>query len=134
MTAAVAAQSPGLVLALAVTLAGGAGALGRTLVNDAVAHRLRSDFPFGILSINVVGSLVLGLLTGLAWYHHLPADVLTVAGIGLCGGFTTWSTAIWETLALIRLRLFSQAALYTLGGMVLAVGGAAAGIGLAALM
>jgi CrcB protein len=127
-----AAPSPDLGLALAVTLAGGAGALLRTLLNDAVAHRLAGDFPLGILSINIAGSFLLGLVTGLAWYHGLSSTTLAIVGIGLCGGFTTWSTAIWETLALLRLRLFAQAAFYTLGGLGLALGAAAAGIGIAA--
>jgi fluoride exporter len=127
-------QSPDLLLALVVTLAGAAGAVSRTLLNDFIAHRVASDFPFGILTINVAGSFLLGLLTGLAWYHGLPANVLTVAGIGLCGGFTTWSTAIWETLALLRLRLLAQAVLYTIGGVTVAVGAAAAGIAVAALV
>jgi CrcB protein len=128
-----AVHSPDLGLALAVTLAGGAGALLRTLVNDGVAHRVAGDFPYGILSINVAGSFLLGLFTGLAWYHGLSSTTLAIVGIGLCGGFTTWSTAIWETLALLRLRLFTQAALYTLGGLALALGAAAAGIGIAAV-
>jgi CrcB protein len=123
-----------LSLTLAVSVCGGAGALFRTFVNDAIAHRVRSDFPFGILTINVTGSFLLGLLTGLYWYHGLSSDLLTVAGVGLCGGFTTWSTSIWETLALLRLRLFAQAAAYTLGGLGPAVGVAALGIGAAALL
>lgn len=126
-------QSPDLVLALAVTVAGALGALARTLVNDAIAHRVASDFPFGILAINVTGSFVLGLLTGLALYHGWPTNVVTIAGIGACGGFTTWSTSIWETLQLLRLRLFTQSVLYTVGGLALAIAAAAAGIGLAGL-
>ena len=129
----VAGHSPGLTLALAVTLAGAVGALARTFVNDAIAHRVAPDFPFGILTINVTGSFLLGLLTGLAWYHGLSSNILTIAGIGLCGAFTTWSTSIWETMQLLRLRLFTQAALYTVGGLSLAIGAAAGGIGLAAL-
>jgi fluoride exporter len=126
-------HSPTLGLALAVAGAGALGALLRTFLNDAIAHRVRSDFPFGILSVNVSGSFLLGLLTGLSWYHGLPADVVVVAGVGLCGGFTTWSTAIWETLALLRLGRLGQAASYTLGGLAMAVGAAGLGIGLAAL-
>jgi CrcB protein len=127
-------HSPLLALVFGVFIAGAVGALARTLINDAIAHRMCSDFPYGILTINVVGSLVLGLLTGMSWYHGLSANILTVAGVGLCGGFTTWSTSIWETLALLRLREFTHAATYTLGGLVLAVGAAAAGIGIAGLL
>lgn len=131
---AAAGHSPGLTLLLAVLLAGASGALARTFVNDAIAHWARSDFPFGILTVNLIGSLALGLLTGLAMYHGLSADTLIVAGTGICGGFTTWSTSIWETLQLLRLRLYTQATLYTLGGLACAVAAALAGIGLAALI
>ncbi len=127
-------HSPTFFLALEVTLAGALGALARTLLNDAIAHRVASDFPFGILTINITGSFLLGILTGSTWYHGLSGNILAVAGIGFCGGFTTWSTAIWETLQLLRLRLFSQSVAYTFGGLAASVGAAAAGIGLAAIL
>lgn len=127
------AHAPDLTLALVIALAGGLGALARTELNDAMAHRVASDFPFGILAVNVSGSFVLGFLTGLAMYHGLSSHTLFVAGVGFCGGFTTWSTAIWETLQLLRLRLYAQSAAYTLGGLALAVGAAALGIAAASL-
>jgi fluoride exporter len=133
MIAATHSPTPVLALAVAVLLAGALGALGRQLLNDAIAHRLRSDFPFGILTVNLIGSFALGLLTGLALHHHISADALVVTGTGICGGFTTWSTAIWEALQLVRLRLYSQVALHTLGGVALAVGVALAGLELAGL-
>jgi fluoride exporter len=121
-------------LALAVLVAGAVGAVARQLMNDAIAHRVRADFPFGILIVNLLGSFALGLLTGLATYHGLSADALLVLGAGICGGFTTWSTSIWETLHLLRLRLYTQAALHSVGGLALGVGMAAAGLGLAAVV
>jgi len=127
-------HSPGLALVLGVTVAGGMGALIRTWVNDAVSHRIASDFPFGILVINLFGAFLLGLLTGFSLYHGLSVDIVTIGGIGLCGGLTTWSTAIWETLQLLRLRLLAQAGLHVVGGLALGVGAAAAGIGIAALV
>lgn len=133
MTAAAHSPTPTLVLVLAVLLAGAVGALGRQLLNDAIAHRVRSDFPFGIVTINLIGSFTLGLLSGLALHHHISADTLVVTGTGICGGFTTWSTSIWESLQLLRLRLFSQMALHTLGGLVLAVAVALGGLELAGL-
>jgi fluoride exporter len=121
-------------LALAVLIAGAVGAVARQLLNDAIAHRVRADFPFGILTVNLLGSFVLGLLSGMAAYHGLSADALLVMGAGICGGFTTWSTSIWETLQLLRLRLYAQAALHSVGGLALGVGVAAAGLGLAAVV
>ena len=128
-----ATHSPTPALVLAVVLAGALGALARQLFSDVITHRVRSDFPFGILTVNVIGSFALGLLTGLALHHHISADTLVITGTGICGGFTTWSTSIWESLQLLRLRLFSQFALQSLGGLALAVGVALGGLELAGL-
>jgi CrcB protein len=66
-------------------------------------------------------------------FHHLPSDLTLVAGSGFCGGFTTFSTASFETVRLIQQDELAAAALnvaFTLAGTVLA---AAAGLGLASL-
>jgi CrcB protein len=83
--------------------------------------------------VNATGSLPLGILTGLSLYHGLGSHVLAVAGIGLCGGYTTWSTASWETVHLLRTGHRSEAVFYTFGGLIVCLGAAAAGIGLTAL-
>jgi CrcB protein len=119
-------------LALAVALAGGLGAVLRYLADGAVQDRVSGPFPYGTMAINVAGSLVLGLLVGLAWYHGLPAHWKAVLGVGFCGGLTTWSTASWESVRLAESGLFRHALVYTLGAMAAAVAAAAAGIVLAA--
>jgi fluoride exporter len=119
-------------LALVVGLAGGIGAVTRYLADGAVQRRDRWNFPFGTLLVNVVGSSVLGLVAGLAWYHGLPPHLRTVVGVGFCGGLTTWSTATWESVHLAGDGRWAPAAAYTLGGLALALAGAAAGIALAA--
>ena len=86
-------------LAIVVGVAGGVGAVVRYLVDGAVHQRIPRTFPYGTLLINVSGSLVLGLVTGLLWYHGLPARARLVVGVGFCGGLTTWSTAAWESCA-----------------------------------
>ena len=119
-------------LALAVAGAGGAGAAGRYLVDRAVQSRHRSVFPLGTLVVNVSGSLLLGLLTGLLWYHGLSVQALVVAGTGFCGGFTTWSTASWESVRLLVDHSWRRAAIYTLGSLGAALGAAALGMAVAA--
>ena len=83
--------------------------------------------------VNASGSLLLGFLTGLSMYHGFGPHDLDVAGVGLCGGYTTWSTASWETLHLIRDGHRPEALLYTIGGLVLCLAVAVAGIALAAV-
>jgi len=123
-----------VILAVVVGLAGGVGAVLRYVVDGAVQDRLSGPFPVGTLVINVTGSLILGLLTGLLWYHGLPDNWRLVLGTGFCGGLTTWSTASWESVRLVEDRYFGLAFAYTLGGLAVAVGAAIAGIALAAAL
>ena len=95
-------SSPTLGLALLVAVAGGTGALLRGLLFHHIGLRRADPLPMGTLLVNASGSLVLGLLTGLGLYHGLGGRYLVVVGIGLCGGYTTWSTASWESVHLSR--------------------------------
>jgi fluoride exporter len=118
-----------MILALAVSVAAAVGAALRYLIDQVVQHQHDQTFPWGTFVINVSGSLLLGLLTGLALHHGLPAVAVTVLGVGLLGGYTTWSTYLWETLALAETGTMGEAALNLVGSLV--VGFAAAGVGLA---
>ena len=60
--------------------------------------------------------------------------MLAIAGIGLCGGYTTWSTASWETVHLVHTGHRTEAVVYTLGSLVVCLASAAAGIGLAGVL
>jgi CrcB protein len=120
-------------LALVVALCGGLGAVARFFLDGAIEDRVTTTFPVGILTINIAGSFLLGLLVGLLWYHGLDAHLETVLGIGFCGGFTTWSTASWETLVLLKRNERTAAALYALGGLAVALGVGIVGVWLAGI-
>lgn len=122
-----------MTLVLVVALAGGGGAVLRYLADGAVQDRVSGSFPFGTLAVNLTGSLVLGVATGMGWYHGFGADGRAVLGTGFCGGLTTWSTASWESVRLVESRYYRDAFVYTLGGLVAALAVAAAGMALAAL-
>lgn len=127
-------SSPTLGLALLVAAAGGAGAVLRALLIHHVGLRRADPLPAGTLVVNASGSMVLGVVTGLALYHGLGGNVLAIVGIGLCGGYTTWSTASWETVHLVHTGHRAEAVAYTLGSLVVCIGCAAAAIGLMALL
>ncbi len=127
-------SSPTLGLALLVALAGGAGAVLRALLIHHLGLRRSDPLPVGTVVVNASGSLLLGVLTGLTLYHGLGPRVLAVVGVGLCGGYTTWSTASWETIHLLHEGHRAEAVVYTLGGLGVCLAGAAAGIGLMALV
>jgi fluoride exporter len=76
-----------------VGLLGGVGAIGRFLLDGAVASRVRSGFPFGTLAVNLTGALALGLLHGAG----VGGDALRLAGTGLLGAYTTFSTWTLES-------------------------------------
>ncbi len=126
-------SSPTLGVALLVAAAGGAGAVLRALLIHHIGLRRPDPLPVGTLLINASGSLLLGILTGLSLYHGLGSHALAVAGVGLCGGYTTWSTASWETIHLRHTGHRVEAIVYTGGSLVVCIAAAAAGIGLAAL-
>ena len=78
---------------LGIAVLGGLGAVGRFLLDGAVAARAGRGFPWGTLAVNLTGAFTLGLLTGAA----LSEDGLRLLGTGLIGAYTTFSTWVFET-------------------------------------
>jgi CrcB protein len=113
---------------LGLVVAGGLGALLRYEVERGVRRRLGPSFPYGTLLINVTGSFLLGLLTGLAEHHGLNTGLVTVLGTGLLGAYTTFSTFSVDTVGLAE-RGRGGAALANVGAsLVLGLGAAALGL------
>ena len=126
--------SPTLGLTLLVAAAGGAGAVLRALLIHHIGLRRRDPLPVGTMVVNASGSLLLGILTGLSLYHGLGSRVLAVVGVGMCGGYTTWSTASWETVHLVHTGHRLHAVGYTVGSLAVCLAAAALGIGLTGLL
>lgn len=78
---------------IGIGLLGGLGAIGRFLLDGAVSARVSGGFPWGTLAVNLTGAFLLGLLVGAV----LEADALRLAGTGLLGSFTTFSTWALES-------------------------------------
>ncbi|MGW5571095.1 fluoride efflux transporter CrcB [Nocardia thailandica] len=119
--------------ALLVSVAGSLGALARFVVDGAIRTRRATEFPWATVVINVTGSLLLGFLTGLVLYQGAPHTLQVVAGIGFCGGYTTFSTASAETVRLIQRGRYRAAAVNALGTLALTLAAAGAGLALATL-
>lgn len=113
---------------LALALAGGVGAATRYLVDGLIRSRLKTAYPWATTIINVSGSLVLGLITGLTTAHLLSSDASVIIGTGFLGGYTTFSTASYETVQLIKANRYGFAFASAVGMLVACV--AAAGLGL----
>ncbi|MEQ6901629.1 fluoride efflux transporter CrcB [Nocardioides sp. YIM 152588] len=109
--------------ALMVLLGGAVGAPSRYLIDLAVRSRSSGAYPWGTFAVNVSGSLLLGLLAGLA-----PATWLgSAVGTGFCGALTTFSTFGFEAVRLVEDGRWRTAAWYV-GGSLL-VGLAAVSVG-----
>jgi fluoride exporter len=122
-----------MILVIAIGLGASVGAICRYLLDQLIQHQHDMIFPLGTFAINVIGSFVLGLTTGLAAHHGLPSGPTLVIGVGLCGGFTTWSTYCWESFALAESGALGQASLNVVGSLAAGLAAAAAGFGLALL-
>ena len=110
-----------MILALLVGLGAAFGAVARYVLDQAVTRRRGSTFPAGTWLINITGSFILGLLTGLAAHHGLSDQVVTVIGTGVCGGYTTFSTFSLDSVLLIQRGAWGAAAAYMVGSTVLSV-------------
>lgn len=116
---------------LAVVLVGALGAVARFVVDGVIKTRCASSFPWATFTINVTGSLLLGVLAGLVIHHGAPTELQTILGTGFCGGYTTFSTASVETVRLAQTRRRWLAAANAVGSVVVSVAACAAGLALA---
>ncbi|MFP6595539.1 MAG: fluoride efflux transporter CrcB [Dehalococcoidia bacterium] len=83
--------------------AGGLGTIGRYAIATWVQRTASTDFPWGILAANSIGSFAFGLLYSLAEEHDLLTGELRIAVlVGFLGAFTTFSTFAFDTSQLIR--------------------------------
>jgi len=115
---------------LMVCLGAAVGAPARYLTDRAMQSRHDSVFPWGTLAVNVVGSLILGLLVGAASHHHVPAEVVAAVGTGFCGALTTYSTFGFETVRLVEDGARLYAVLNVVASLLAGFGAAAMGYAL----
>ncbi|GAA5201300.1 fluoride efflux transporter CrcB [Microbacterium jejuense] len=116
----------------AAALAGGVGAGLRYAVDRWLTPARGARFPVGILVVNVSGSFVLGVVTGLG--SAMAPELSLVLGLGLLGGYTTFSTVSVETVLLAQRKQWRDAALNLFGTLVLAAVGAGLGLWLGAVL
>ncbi|NMR19143.1 CrcB family protein [Cellulomonas fimi] len=119
-----------LLVALGVGVGAGVGAQLRYAV-ERVHARARTrrgltvpTFPWATLTVNVVGSALLGLVAALVVRAGLDARWLTVLGTGVAGGLTTFSTLSLDLVELVRQRRYGTAALDVALHVVLGIGAA----------
>ncbi len=105
---------------LSIGLGGALGSMSRYLISFFLTRWLVMAFPFATFGINVVGSLLIGLLFGLAERGYLVMhDWRMFLTVGFCGGFTTFSTFSLENLILLRDGDYFGFLIYAIGSLIL---------------
>ena len=99
---------------IGVALLGGLGSVARVVADRGVGERAPDVFPAGILAVNVSGSLALGLVVGAG----ANGDTLRLVGVGLLGGYLTYSAWMVDTDRLPRRQAAANVAVSLVAGMV----------------
>ena len=116
---------------LAVAAGGALGAVGRYAVISRMGSLLGTKFPFGTLVVNVTGSFLLGLVVAIAAAQGTANGWFAFLGVGVLGGFTTFSTFALDVAFLAGRRAMRTAALYIAVSVVFSIAAFAVGLYLA---
>ncbi|MCR5875395.1 fluoride efflux transporter CrcB [Phenylobacterium sp. J426] len=117
---------------LLVGAGGAAGAVARYLLGAQTLRLFGSAWPAGTLAANVLGGFLMGMLAGVLAYRGPGGETWRLLlGVGVLGGFTTFSAYSLEVALMIERRAFGQAFAYGLGSCVLSVAALFAGLMLA---
>ncbi|TVZ25640.1 CrcB protein [Gillisia sp. Hel_I_86] len=103
---------------LMVFLGGGLGSALRFVISR-VLNKSALDIPFGTFTVNILGSLLLGLILGISLKSGaFSNNTMLFLATGFCGGFTTFSTFSYENQVFLRTGDYSSFAIYSLGSIV----------------
>jgi fluoride exporter len=116
-------------LIIAVAIGGAIGSVARYLVGIASGKLFGLEFPWGTLIINIVGSFLIGaFVESFAVKWDLPQVARVFLTVGICGGFTTFSTFSLDSyLLMVRGEMWS-AAFYMIGSVALSIAALFAGL------
>lgn len=114
---------------IAVMAGAGIGGGLRFTLGMWIAQNTKGVFPWHTFAINVIGSFLLGLLMGIAAERSMLTSTLVLfLGVGLLGGFTTFSTFSYESLTLLERGMLAQGVGYMTGSLLLGLVGATIGL------
>jgi len=108
-----------------VGLGGGLGAICRYLMS--MIH-VKGTFPLVTLGVNLIGAFVIGFIVGSSEKNGMSSQMELFLKVGLCGGFTTFSTFSLEAYNLMKAGSYMQMGVYALGSVVLCIAGVTAGM------
>jgi len=115
---------------LIVMLGGALGALGRYQFGRMATHVMGTGWPWGTIGVNIIGGFLMGTLVG--WLARNGSaggeHIRLLIGVGMLGGFTTFSSFSLEVMLMIERGQWGSAAAYALLSILLSVGGLFAGL------
>ena len=98
------------------------GGVARYLIGGLVQRPMGTTFPVGTLLVNITGSLLLGAIVRYSMdAPALTAEARAFLTVGLCGGYTTFSTYAYETAALLERGEWTRAGLYAAASVLLSL-------------
>jgi len=117
--------------AMAVAAGGAVGACLRASIYVVAARVFKTEpwanYPHGTYIANTLGSLILGLLTGLTLSLHVSVPVRDLVGTGFCGSLTTFSTFSNDSFLLIEKRRWRHLIIHIGSNLIFGFGAAALG-------
>ena len=103
---------------LLVFFGGGVGSVLRYIIGKYL-NNPNDGIPYGTFAANIIGSLLIGIILGLAAKNDsLTSNQTLLLATGFCGGFTTFSTFAYENHVLLKSGDFTSFALYTIGSFI----------------
>ncbi|MBO2544474.1 MULTISPECIES: fluoride efflux transporter CrcB [unclassified Salegentibacter] len=106
---------------LLIFLGGGLGSALRYLISKSLNFET-AFIPFGTFTVNILGSLLLGLILGIAAKSDFfSSNIVLFLAVGFCGGFTTFSSFAFENQALLRSGDYLNFFFYTFGSIILGI-------------
>jgi len=118
-------------LLVAIAAGGAIGALGRHFVNVLALAWFGTGFPLGTLTVNVLGSFLMGVLVEMSALVWSPGPALrALLTVGMLGAFTTFSTFSLEIALLYERGQLGLSTLYVILSLALSIGGLFAGLAL----
>jgi len=104
---------------LLVFVGGGFGSVLRYIIGKYL-NNPESGIPYGTFAANILGSLLIGIILGIATKNNtLTSNQTLLIATGFCGGFTTFSTFAYENHVLLKSGDFTSFALYTIASFVI---------------
>lgn len=113
---------------LFIFLGGGTGSVLRYLLTTGIYRQGTTSFPWGTFIVNILGCILIGIFYTMTSRAHISNEIRLLLTVGLCGGFTTFSTFSNESLQLLKSGLYPAFIAYAAGSVVLGILGVMLGV------